>query len=524
MSIITKIFDFEGGVRIAEIPPGTTTLTMHLYGGGGAGGGNELSEGGVGAAGHYVTVTDLDISSYAGVKNISVSVGGGGESGTTGAGADGGRNGKSLTNYSGGTGGKSGPNGPSGSGGGGGGATVVTVFDDGASVTQTVLAVAGGGGAGGGGAVYSTGGPGSNSNSATSATPGTLGQNGQLHSTNGGGGGAGGGGKDGGINGATQDGDVGGFGGTSGSNTVPAGGSSNDGSGRQPGGKSSGYYVTGVAEGGLDQKNGGDGRAVLIFTIPGQSYFKNSGVQKEINQIYQKVSNTWKQITAGYVKVGGVWKNFFTGDIIFFINYALFGNATGNPATGTIGADRPAAGMPFQPDDDPGGGRIVIPKAKKMYWGPITIPGGYQTKSNETGENVPNNPRVICTYFADRGEMDPRHLTCDYTWTQKNLGDYTKIGYWLWAIPLVQYLEKYDDIDEWLPTKARDITRYFAEARAQEISCIMGESQRGSALGKVVRFIGEPLCAIIGFIAKPFVAKRFANMLKDYGKEGIQES
>ena len=97
MAIITKTFTYEGGVRIAEVPAGTTQLTLHLWGGAGGGGGNEVGSGGAGAAGHYVTKTDLDMTPYAGVKHISISVGGGGAGGSNGTGAAGGSLGNSLT-------------------------------------------------------------------------------------------------------------------------------------------------------------------------------------------------------------------------------------------------------------------------------------------------------------------------------------------------------------------------------------------------------------------------------------------
>ena len=97
MALITKIFNYEGGVRIAEIPHGTQSVTIHLWGGAGGGGGSEVASGGAGASGHYVTKTDLDLTSYAGVKNISITVGGGGECGSLGAGATGGTLGKSLS-------------------------------------------------------------------------------------------------------------------------------------------------------------------------------------------------------------------------------------------------------------------------------------------------------------------------------------------------------------------------------------------------------------------------------------------
>tara|TARA_Y100000114_G_scaffold153028_1_gene172284 strand:+ start:562 stop:2139 length:1578 start_codon:yes stop_codon:yes gene_type:complete len=525
MPVITKIFDFEGGVRIADIPRGTTKLTMHLYGGGGGGGATEnpaAGDGGVASAGHYVTKTDFDMTSFAGVKLISVSVGGGGEAGTLGAGAAGGRNGKGLSNYSGGTGGTAGPESPSGSGGGGGGATVVTIFSDGASIEQSVIAVAGGGAGGGGGASFSSGGTGSNSNTATSESPSTLGENGARHSTDGAGAGGGGGGAAGGKGGSTEDGDVGGLGGTAGSNTVPSSGSAEDGSGATPGGKTSGYYVTGVAEGGTADKNGGNGRAVLIFTIEGGTNFKTGGEYKTIDKIYAKVSGAWKNIVAGYVKVSGEWKTIFTGDIIFSINFALFGNATGNPASGSVGGNAPAGPFGGNLDNDPGGGRIIRPPCKKLYHGPITIPGapnGYQCKSNEKGGG-----RVICTYFHDRGEMDPLHLKNDYHYTIDHISDATKIGYWFWAIPLTNYMHRHEFSTKWWPKLVTDTTRLFATERAKAISHKMGATKKGSVFGTLIRIIGEPMCTIIGMLVKPFVAEKYKFLLEDLQKEGKELS
>ena len=52
MAIITKTFSYEGGVRIAEVPAGTTTLTIHIWAGAGGGGGAELNnENGPGGGG-----------------------------------------------------------------------------------------------------------------------------------------------------------------------------------------------------------------------------------------------------------------------------------------------------------------------------------------------------------------------------------------------------------------------------------------------------------------------------------------
>ena len=92
MPLITKTFDYTGQFLIADLPAGTTTLTMHLWGGGGGPGGAD-SQGGIadGAAGHYVTVTNLDISAYAGAKLIGVAVGGGAEAGGSGQETPGGK-------------------------------------------------------------------------------------------------------------------------------------------------------------------------------------------------------------------------------------------------------------------------------------------------------------------------------------------------------------------------------------------------------------------------------------------------
>ena len=122
MPLITKSFNYSGQLQLAELPAGTTTLTMHIWGGaGGPGGPDSAGDGADGAAGHYVTVTDLDVSSYAVAKSIAVAVGGGGKAGELAGNANGGKNGQSVTQYSGGVGGSSGPVNVSGSGGGGGG-------------------------------------------------------------------------------------------------------------------------------------------------------------------------------------------------------------------------------------------------------------------------------------------------------------------------------------------------------------------------------------------------------------------
>ena len=58
MPLITKSFEYSGQLQLADLPTGTKSVTMHLWGGaGGPGGPDSAGDGADGAAGHYVTVT-----------------------------------------------------------------------------------------------------------------------------------------------------------------------------------------------------------------------------------------------------------------------------------------------------------------------------------------------------------------------------------------------------------------------------------------------------------------------------------
>jgi hypothetical protein len=337
MPTIIKKFQYSGLLNTLTIPAGATSLDMYLWGGAGAGGGADAGgAGGAGAAGHYVAKTSYSLSSNVG-HTLEVAVGGGGAGGGSGGGAPGGTNGKGKTDFSGGEGGNAGPRPYSGAGGGAGGAT--TLFINGSAV-----ATAGGGAGGGGAGQFSNGAAGINTNSATTASPGTLGEDGADHSGDGGGGGAGGGGADGGKGGAGGAGDHGGGGGRSGSNLVPSSGSEDNGSGTAPGVTSliiSGvqYYDSGVAVApGGSAGPGGNGLAVLVFTVGVQASTKIGGVWKEVTGIQTKVSGAWKTVTAGYVKVSGAWKALFNSGLNFASTSSGFGNPNGNTSSGSGGS------------------------------------------------------------------------------------------------------------------------------------------------------------------------------------------
>ena len=87
MATTTKIFDYTGTVQFFTIPAGTNTVDMYLWGGaGGGGGGDAAGPGRSGAAGHFVSKTSFDLSSYTDTT-MEVGVGGGGAGGAALGGA-----------------------------------------------------------------------------------------------------------------------------------------------------------------------------------------------------------------------------------------------------------------------------------------------------------------------------------------------------------------------------------------------------------------------------------------------------
>jgi hypothetical protein len=124
------------------------------------------------------------------------------------------------------------------------------------------------------------------------------------------------------------------------------------------------------------------------------------------------------------------------------------------------------------------------------------------------------NGRVICTWLRNNGLFSAEDLAIDTEFSVQYLSDNTKIGYWLWAVPLVQYMEKNhrNNINS-LVVKA---IRIIAQARANEIAHRTGARSRGDILGKMVRIVGEGACFVLGSIARPFIGEKFKHWLSIY--------
>ena len=127
------------------------------------------------------------------------------------------------------------------------------------------------------------------------------------------------------------------------------------------------------------------------------------------------------------------------------------------------------------------------------------------------------NGRVICTWLRNNGLFSAKDLAIDTEFSVQYLSDNTKIGYWLWACPLVEHMERnYKNNTDSLFIKA---IRTIAQARANEIAYQTGARTNSDLLGKLVRIVGESACFVLGSIARPFTEEKFKHWLAIYSQK-----
>jgi hypothetical protein len=127
------------------------------------------------------------------------------------------------------------------------------------------------------------------------------------------------------------------------------------------------------------------------------------------------------------------------------------------------------------------------------------------------------NGRVICTWLRNNGLFSAKDLAIDTEFSVQYLSDNTKIGYWLWACPLVEHMERnYRNNTDSLFIKA---IRIIAQARANEIAYQTGARTNSDLLGKLVRIVGESACFVLGSIARPFIEEKFKHWLSIYSSK-----
>lgn len=127
------------------------------------------------------------------------------------------------------------------------------------------------------------------------------------------------------------------------------------------------------------------------------------------------------------------------------------------------------------------------------------------------------NGRVICTWLRNNGLFSAEDLAIDTKFSVQYLSDNTKVGYWLWACPLVQYMEKNHRNN--INSLFVKTVRIIAQARANEIAYQTGARSKGDILGKMVRIVGESACFVLGSIARPFIQEKFKHWLSMYSSK-----
>ena len=140
-------------------------------------------------------------------------------------------------------------------------------------------------------------------------------------------------------------------------------------------------------------------------------------------------------------------------------------------------------------------------------------------KQGTGGNGGGGGGRVICTYFYSKNQFSLIDLQLDTEFSRNNLSDEVKIGYWFWAIPLVDWMKKHENSNNWWVKLVKNSTKLFAQERAKEIAYTMGKKNKGSLIGKFVRLFGETGCYILGTLIKPFVFDKYKGFLNEYQKD-----
>jgi len=119
--------------------------------------------------------------------------------------------------------------------------------------------------------------------------------------------------------------------------------------------------------------------------------------------------------------------------------------------------------------------------------------GGADSEPESSGSPV----KVICTELCDRGLFDARLYATDLQLSRLHISPTTVRGYHLWAIPYVRLMRR-------SPLATR-LIQPLALAWAQQVCFDYAPDHaayRSTALGRLLRQIGEPACWVMGLIPR----------------------
>jgi hypothetical protein len=113
--------------------------------------------------------------------------------------------------------------------------------------------------------------------------------------------------------------------------------------------------------------------------------------------------------------------------------------------------------------------------------------------------------RIMCTHFMRRGRLSRKLWRADLEFTFANVFSTTIRGYHFWGIPAVYLMRKYP----WTEAIFWPIVKH----RAEEIAYQLGMRDKPNYLGRVIRWIVEPLSFFIGiFVPEQNWKKVHADM------------
>jgi len=119
---------------------------------------------------------------------------------------------------------------------------------------------------------------------------------------------------------------------------------------------------------------------------------------------------------------------------------------------------------------------------------PTFAPDAFENGSSGGGDSS----RVICTELVRQGWMAPSLQRLDVAYTLRHLSPATVRGYHAWAVPYVRLMKR-----SHLATR---LVEPLARWRAEEIAFRMKSRSRLHYRGRVVRWLGEPVCWVLGTV------------------------
>lgn len=121
-------------------------------------------------------------------------------------------------------------------------------------------------------------------------------------------------------------------------------------------------------------------------------------------------------------------------------------------------------------------------------------------KKKKAEEDIKNkkktdeDAKVICTELVRQGLLGRADYLAGARYVEEHLTDRHMRGYHAWALPVVRHMRR--------SRRATAFWRVLAQARADHIAFLNGDTSRRSRLGALLCAIGHPVCYLIGGLVR----------------------